>query len=163
MYGGQNKENGWDDPLPAQELSAWADFMREVVYIVPIKLSRSTKPENSEGRLWLVAFHDGSLSAFCMVIYILWTLKHEIKEGQPPLQERQKATLMMAKSRVTPIHGTTLLPSEIQSLTMLTKGLALVAHIISDRPESINLWGDSECSIAALDKNWGSFGSKLCK
>ena len=59
LYGAQNNQVGWDDPLPKEELSAWADFMGDVVEMEPIKFERSTKPENSVGQPWLIGFHDG--------------------------------------------------------------------------------------------------------
>ena len=159
LYGPQSNQIDWDDPLPKEELTAWADFMMDMVDMKPIKFSRSTKPENSVGRPWLIGFHDGSLSAFCMVVYILWTLKTEVRVDQPPGKQKKKATLMIAKSRVTPINGTITVPrAEIQSLTMLTRGLTLVARTMSDKPERVIICGDSECSIAALEKTGGVLG-----
>ena len=64
----------------------------------------------------------------------------------------------MAKSRVSQIHGTTVLRSELQSLTMLTRGMVTAATAMAEKPERAILCGDSECSIAALEKAGGVLG-----
>ena len=46
----------------------------------------------------------------------------------------------------------------MQSLMMLTRGLLLVARTIPDKPERVVICGDSECSIAALEKTGGVLG-----
>ena len=71
---------------------------------------------------------------------------------------RGKSMLMMAKSRVTPINGTTVSRAEMQSLTMLTRGLLMIAKTMPDKPEQAIICGDSECSIAALEKTGGVLG-----
>ena len=47
----------------------------------PVTFRRSTKPERAVGRPWLVGFHDGSLSAYAAVVYVVWTV--EVSGGAP--------------------------------------------------------------------------------
>ena len=85
---------------------------------------------------------------------------HRVQSSGGPLggPDRGKATLMMAKSRVTPINGTTVPQAEMQSLAMLTRGLLMIAKTMPDKPERAIICGDSECSIAALKKTGGVLG-----
>ena len=175
------------------EQTAWADFIRQIVDMPPINFRRSTKPEGAVGRPWLVGFHDGSLSAYAAVVYVVWTIEvnddeqssrlpggpfggpseepsggpsnklpggsvggpseepsggpvggpsnepsSEPTDGpsgstiggpseRPIKQLTRKATLLMSKSRVSPVHGTTVPRAELQSLTVLSRLLLIVA------------------------------------
>ena len=68
------------------------------------------------------------------------------------------ATLLLSKSRVSPVHGTTVPRAELQSLTVLSRILPVVARALPERPERAIPVGDSECSIAALEKTGGVLG-----
>ena len=62
---------------------------------------------------------------------------HKEKSSGGPFggPSRGKATLMMAKSRVTPINGTTVPRAEMQSLAMLTSRLLMIEKTMPDKPE----------------------------
>ena len=59
---------------------------------------------------------------------------------------------------MSPVHGTTVPRSELQSLTVLSRLLPVVARTMPERQELAILVGDSECSIAALEKTGGTLG-----
>ena len=138
----------WDEQLPDKEKAAWTQFMNEVLNMKPILFTRSTRPSGAEGRPWLIGFCDGSLSAFCVTIYVLWKICGSGRE----------ATLLMAKSRVAPVYGTTVPRMELQSLTVLSRMMNTAARALPDQVERALLIGDSECTIAALEKTSGDLG-----
>ena len=59
---------------------------------------------------------------------------------------------MMAKCRVAPLVGMTIPRSELQSLTMLTRMIMVVAEAYPARFVSISMYTDSMCSIGVLSK-----------
>ena len=93
--------------------------------------------------------------------------------GGPTKQTTKKkrtvrvSTLLLSKSRVSPIHGTTVPRAELQGLTVLSRLMVTVAKSLPDKPEKAILIGDSECSIAALEKTGGIlgpyFGNRVAK
>ena len=96
-----------DTPVPLEERAAWTQFMLKVVNMEPIiftRSTRSTRPKGAVGQPWVAGFCDGSLSAFSVLIYVLWTLPKDTRDGSDRRFKR-KATLLMAKSRVAPVHG----------------------------------------------------------
>ena len=65
---------------------------------------------------------------------------------------------MMANSYITPIQGIKVPRSEMQSLTILMRGMNLVARTTAENPEKAILCGDSKCSIAAHGETSGALG-----
>ena len=103
---------------------------------------------------WLVGFHDGSLSAYAMMVYVVWTIEvDDLTRGDK--QVSRVMTLLLSKSRVSPVHGTTVPRAELQSLTVLSRIMPVVARALPERPERAIPIGDIEYSIAALEKTGG--------
>ena len=103
----------------------------------PIKFRRSTNPASAVGRPWIVGFHDGSLSAYAAMVYMVWTVETRKGKDDTDVELSRVVTLLMSKSRVSPIHGTTIPRAELQSLTV-------VARALPDRPERAIRIGDNE-------------------
>merc|ERR1711954_404379 len=103
---------GTNDPLPREELVAWAEFMSDMVDMKPLMFSRSTKPENSVGRPWLIGFHDCSLSAFCMVVYILWKVQGEQPVGHSMVHQEKTNSGGPISG---PLVGQTVVPNKVTS------------------------------------------------
>ena len=84
------------------------DFLQEVLEMDIVRFKRSTKPEGAMGRPWLLGFHDGSLSAFCMIFCVLWVVQQvdatsknvfgKCDESESLTWYTRKATIIMAKS-----------------------------------------------------------------
>ena len=102
LYGPDSKLE-WDDPLPAEEIPAWLELLEMAMAMDPIEFERAVRPKFSVGEAWLVAMSDGSMAAYAYVIYIRWKVK------EPNQLARYEVRLLVAKARVSPIHGTPLL------------------------------------------------------
>ena len=94
------------------------------------------------GKPWVVGFCDGSRSTFFALIYVLLTLPKDIRDRGDQRFER-KATLLMAKSRVAPVHGTTVPRIEMQGLTVLSHMINTTMRALPDKVEHAILVGDS--------------------
>ena len=64
--------------------------------------------------------------------------------------------LLISKARVTPVNGCTAPRSELNGLLVLTRVLKVVVPVLWESPLSVTIVGDSQCTIAALEKP-GSF------
>ena len=157
----------WDDQLPSDETKAWTQFMRDMMKMEPITFRRSARPAGAVGDPWLIGFCDGSLSAFGITIYLMWKFRRcldgsadgpssGLADGPPAV--KRKVTLLIAKSRVAPVHGTTVPRMELQALTVLSRMMNTVARALPCKAERALFIGDSECVIASLSKTSGSLG-----
>ena len=94
----------------------------------------------------LVGFGDGSLEGFCAMVYAVW----------PRPAGGAEVFLVMAKSRVSPLGGTTTVPRmEISSAALLSRLALLVARVCGFTPVEIVMALDSECSVSALTRYKG--------
>merc|ERR1712082_363208 len=63
--------------------------------------------------------------------------------------------LLTGKARVTPLKGSTSLRSELSGLLILSRLLKTVVEALWEKASSVTLAGDSQCTIAALEKSGG--------
>ena len=95
-----DKDLGWKDMLPADQVKKWTDYLSSLLDLKNVKFRRSLWPdEEVVGLPSLVVFSDGSKVAFGAVAYIRWQLK---KGGY-------WTQLIMAKNRIAP-KGTVSIP-----------------------------------------------------
>ena len=74
-------EIGWDDALPDELKKKWVAKLSMFIAMGDILLSRSVKPEKTDGLPELIGFRDGSLMAYGCAIYIRWKkAKQEVKD-----------------------------------------------------------------------------------
>ena len=97
----------------------------------------------------MVAFSDGSLSAYSIVVYSLWNCK------SPAGREYTVVRLLIGKTRVSPIHGTTVPRAELQSLVVTSRILTTVVKAVEHKVSRVVHASDSECCLAALQKSGG--------
>ena len=133
---------GWDQELPREEKQRWASWFRTLLEPVEARFPRSTRPKGVEGSPRMVGFCDAAAAGMCAAIYVVW----------PVSAERNEARLMLAKCRVAPLLGMTIPRGELQSLTILTRMLLVVAEAYPARFQSISTYTDSMCSLGALCK-----------
>lgn len=107
---------------------------------------RSTRPRNAIGAPWYVGFADSSMLAYCAVIYAVWTMTSS--DGT----ESKASRIVLAKARVTPLHGTTVPRGEVQGIVILLRLLNLLLSSAATRASCFIVATDSECSVAALRK-----------
>ena len=122
-----------------------------LVYADKITFQRSTKPRNVVGSCQLICFFDGSDVAFASVIYIRWVLT----DGSVHV------SLLCAKSRVTPLLRISTPRSDLNGAVLAVRLLLSCLRSLSHSgivPEQVRFIGDSECTLASLEKVKAAFG-----
>ena len=99
-----------------------------------------------------IGFWDGSLLAWACAIYCRYVLE----DGEFEVR------LVAAKCRVTPSKGTSVPKVEISGLLDLSRLMKVIVEASSEPPENVTLIGDSECSIAMLEKSGSSLSPYFC-
>merc|ERR1712082_24003 len=143
-------ELGWDDPIPDEAHRAWEILLTEFLSFPVITVPRSVRPVVGVGLPELFAFFDGSLEAFACCIYVRWILAGDNKQA-PAYQVR----LLAGKARVTPLKGSTASRSELSRLLILSRLLKVVVEALWEKPTSVTIAGDSQCTIATPEKSGG--------
>ena len=62
---------------------------------------------------------------------------------------------MCGKARVTPIKGITAPRSEVCGFLVLSRLMKVVVNLMDQKPKSIILAGDSQCTVSATEKTGG--------
>ena len=138
--GGASK--GWDADIVASEKGRWADWFGSLLVPLEVRFPRSTKPEDAVGCPRLVGFCDAADEAMCAVLYVVWS-----RLGGSPV-----SNLLIGKCRVTPLLGSTIPRSELQSLVILHRLALTVMEAFPARFCSFTAYTDSMASIGALAK-----------
>ena len=88
---------GWDDALPCDIRISWVQFFEQLCKVEGMKFDRALTPKEATGSPWLIIFSDGGNLAYGFAAYIRWKLKNG----------NYWCRLIMAKSRIAPLHKTT--------------------------------------------------------
>ena len=96
-------------------------------------------------------FFDGSVDAYGAAAYIRW----KVEDGYD-------VSLYISKARVTGVRGSTTPRSELSSLLIASRLLITVVKALADKPEKVLVIGDSQCTIAALEKSGENLGPYFC-
>ena len=145
----------WDEPLEEPLRRLWAESLAEAEAMKMIQYHRAVRPAHAKGQAWLVGFADGSTQAYGAAIYARW----EVEE--PGLEPRVEVRLVLGKSRVTPLAGTTAPRSEAQAAVILSRLILLVSKSVRFQVKTVTLASDSEAFIAATEKSGGVLGPYL--
>ena len=158
----------WDDPLPREEKEVWCDLLQLAVEMKPIPFLRTVMPSSARGRAWLVGFGDGSLAAFATALYVRWRVgppegppfgpPDGPPDGPPAENTNYWVNLLLAKARVSPVHGTSTPRAEMQSLIMMMRLILTAVKSLPFKVERVVVALDSQCSIAATEKSGGLLG-----
>ena len=105
---------GWDDMLPEKLAKQWLKHIKELVRLGPIEFPRTVKTEECS-ELWVVGFWDGSTQAHSALVCI-----HCINVSMWG-EETVDSNLLIAKTRVAPLTGTTIPRMELQGLLQLSQ------------------------------------------
>ena len=114
----------WDQELTGLLRDKWVNFFKMLVECGGIKFRRATRPENAVGKCWLVCFWDGADPAFGIAVYARW----ELDTG------RVEVSLVVGKSRVAPMLGTSTPRMELEGATLVTKVVLRIVHGLLDDP-----------------------------
>ena len=145
----------WDEPLEESQQQLWRKSLAEAAAMKEVEYLRAVKPPHTKGGAWLVGFGDGSMDAYGAALYARWVVE------DPGASERVEVRLILGKSRVTPLTGTTAPRSEAQAGVILSRLMLLVSKSVKFKVERIILASDSEAFIAATEKSSGVLGPYL--
>ena len=135
----------WDDPLPADQLRGWTEYLEKSLEMPPLIIPRSIQPEG--GRcLTLVGFWDGPLAAHAAILYARW----ETDDGVI-------VRLITGKSRVAPVRGTTVQRMELSGLLQCTRLVKRIIRVLPMNVHRVCIAGDSMCAIMVMRKLGSSF------
>ena len=142
LYGSEAVK--WDQVLPQGEQEAWASWFIKVMAGDEASFPRTTILKDKVGEVWIAGFSDASLDAMCAVLYVLWVPKG----SSTPLQ----SSLLVAKCRVTPVHGTSVPRAELQALVICLRLLSSTLQATEAKVRRVVVSVDSQCTLAALQK-----------
>ena len=142
----------WDDTIPDELALEWKALITETLNLGTISFPRAFRPKHAVGSPDYVGFWDGSLLAWACAIYC----RYDLEDGGCEVR------LVAAKSRVTPSKGTSVPKVEVSGLLDLSRLMKVVVEASSETPGKVTLIGDSECSIAMLEKSGSSLAPYFC-
>ena len=106
----------WDEPLPEKMQTAWVSFFESLFQLESLRLERVLTPEDTVGQPWLILFSDGSEIAYGFAAYIRWKLA----DGS------YWCRLIMAKSRIAPLHRVTIPRMELNAAVLSKRGRQVI-------------------------------------
>ena len=126
----------WDEELPSTLLSRWSSFLLQISKLENYYIPRCIV-EDSPMRIELHLFCDGSLTAYAAVAYA----RLQYKDG------RIGTSLLMSKTRQTPVSGTVL--KTVPRIELNSAKLAVMLAIVLRREFNIKFdleyfWSDSQ-------------------
>ena len=132
-----------DDPIPDQMKAVCVKLIQVLKAAEDVRFPRCIKPQNAVGNPELIMFNDGSKLAMCAAAYVRWLLD----DGN------YECRLWTAKTRVTPLHNTSVPRIEMQSAVMsvrLYRAIVNHSELTFDNKYFIL---DSMCTLALLQKD----------
>ena len=141
----------WDDVIPSEDKEKWRTLIEMLTSAKSIVFPRATKPANAIGKCQLICFFDGSDSAYAAVLYVRWVCD----DGSV------FTTLVSSKSRVTPLNRISTPRSELCGAVIAARLVLSTCHSwasANEIPEKIWMIGDSECTLASIEKVNAAFG-----
>ena len=151
LFRNENVQLTWDDEIPADLHPPWVKLLTELLSMPRVEVPRSVKPKDSIGSPELFIFFDGSTDAYGASVYV----RHHTETGF-------QSSLLIAKARVTTVRGTTTPKSELSGLLIASRLLLTVLRSMPEKPSEVFIAGDSQCTIAALEKSGDQLGPYFC-
>ena len=140
---GPGAVRGWDDDLPRSEKELWTSWFDMLLVPGEATFPRSTRPPRAVGTPCLAGFGDASMTAICVVLYVVWT----------DADGRHHSHVLTGRCRVAPLLGTTIPRGELQALVVLHRLISTIVDAYPYRFESISTFTDSLCSVGAMQKS----------
>ncbi|KAL6737581.1 hypothetical protein Aduo_011210 [Ancylostoma duodenale] len=130
---------GWDDELPTDQHMQWLQIMS--TWNMPfLTINRLLFPTNTEdaSEYELHVFTDASANAYCATAYLV-----QHRKNSP-----RKVSLIMAKSRLAPLHQSITIPRlELSALTIGAKLLTYITKQVDIPFTKKFLWTDSTVAL----------------
>ena len=136
----------WDSDIPVEERVSWGDWFQELASETRINMERTVRPKGAKGKPTLAGFSDASKDAMCCTIYVVW----EKEQGG------RQASLLLAKTRVVPLQGTSVPRAEMQAVVMLVRLIMVALRAAAFTCKLVTSSTDSGCSVAALRRTGSS-------
>ena len=131
---------GWDEPLDAEFTSRWSQVAADIEEVAGIVMSRRYSVMCTNQSVYLHVFADASMKAYGAVAY---------------LQSAEKVDLVMAKSRVSPLKGTTLPRLELRAAVTAAHLAKFIISTLQPQLGDVNirLWSDSQITLHRIFSN----------
>ena len=143
---------GWDDELDEELAALSREVLKAMVLAEDVIFPRSATPEGVLlCILELLGWWDGGKPASAACLYTRYEKEVADASGTHVLR------LVMGKARVTPsAKGSEKLRkstprTEMRGLTMVSRMVTAIIPGMQQKPNRISLFGDSECTISAVD------------
>ncbi|KAA3671009.1 uncharacterized protein DEA37_0007414, partial [Paragonimus westermani] len=126
---------GWDDPIQPNDAKTWNEWLAYVLNMNPVEVPRCITRDATDyfNGAQLHVFSDASETGYGAVTYA----RLSPKAGQP------YCTLVIAKSRVTPMKTVTIPRLELNVAVLAVKNEKLVSTSLRTTFESVTYWADS--------------------
>ena len=141
----------WDEIVSDEFKLHWYNLIKEALTHGHLYFRRATKPPNTVGKPRLVTFWDGSLSAICTVVYVIWNVI-----GKDNVT-KYVSNIVVIKGKVSPLRGITVPRSKCNALALALRITKRVVNYLPDTPDSVLFLGDSQCVISAADNTTSLF------
>ena len=142
---------GWDDDIPLSEKRKWLAILHTLNDVSKVTFGRCIAPVSRASCPEIIGYFDGSDNAYAAVVYIRWRLSDGLYE----------VYLGCAKAKVTPLKRISTPRSELNGAVLLSRlVLFFLRSCVSSGVNPLKIWmlGDSECTLASLEKTSGALG-----
>ena len=143
-----DKATGWDDPLSDELASQWLSFLKSLLSLKDVQVSRSLWPDAEvKGPPMLIIFSDGSLKAFGAAAYLRW----ELEDGT------YWTLLIMAKSKIAPKNMVSVPRMELNGAVLGNRMKNFILKETNLAPSRILHLVDSSTALGYVNMECGNF------
>ncbi len=143
----------WDDPVPDQIAKAWNSWRQELPLITSHSIPRFHFVKGQEvSSLQLHGFSDASDSAYAGVVYLRAVYT----------DTTVSTSLLLAKTKVSSISGSTIPRKEFNGAQLLSKILVTVANVLSVPLADVFAWSDSTIVLCWLSMSPARLKPYVC-
>ena len=128
--------------MPPDLHRKWLDYFTKLFQAEKLSYSRCLKPKDAVGKPWLLLFSDGSDSGYGFAAYVRW----ELADGSYWVR------LIMAKSRIAPLHKVTTPRMELNGAVLAKRGRQVIEKEMRFEFERTLHLVDSETVMNMLHK-----------
>ena len=142
---------GWDEDIPLKEKLKWVKILQEFCKASNVTFHRSIAPISRGSLPEIIGYFDGSDNAYAAVVYIRWTLHDSSYD----------VYLACSKAKVTPLKRISTPRAELNGAVLLSRlVLFFLRSCVSSGVTPTKIWmlGDSECTLASIEKTSGALG-----
>ncbi len=134
-------KTGWDEQVPGQLAQNWKSWRDELKLITSHPIPRyPLEPGKHIRSLQLHGFSDASNAAYAGVVYLRAVYT----------DSTVSTSLVMAKTKVAPINGSTTPRLELCGAQLLSKIMSIVANALSIPISGLYAWSDSTITLCWL-------------